>query len=156
VERGVDRLRNGLNGNLTSRRLDIASAQLNYQPILRLTLSAQYAAKWLRQDDAFLSRTATQLGQLRGLYDLDRNWDVGLQGSMMWGGSFDTRRYGVGGELGRRVINNLRVAAGYNLFGFRDNDLRETDYTLRGGYLRLDFKFDESILPGLKRTEEAP
>jgi len=66
------------------------------------------------------------------------------------------RRYGVGGELGRRVINNLRVAAGYNLFGFRDKDLRETDYTLQGAYLRLDFKFDESLLPGLRKTEEAP
>ncbi len=156
VEHGVERLRNGLNGELTSRQLDIAVAQLNYQPILPLTLSVQYAAKWLRQDDAFLSKTATQLGQLRGVYDLDHNWDVGLQGSMMWGGSFDSRRYGVGGELGRRVINNLRVAAGYNLFGFKDSDLRETDYTLQGAYFRLDFKFDESILPGLKRTEEAP
>jgi hypothetical protein len=152
----VERLRNGLNGELTSRQLDIAVAQLNYQPILRLTLSAQYAAKWMRQEDAFRSTTATQLGQLRGIFDLDRNWDVGAQGSMMWGGAFRSMRYGVGGELGRRVINNLRVAAGYNLFGFKDQDLRETDYTLQGGYLRLDFKFDESILPGLKRTEEAP
>ena len=156
VEHGVDRLRNGVNGELTSRQLDIAIAQLNYQPILRLTISAQYAAKWLRQDDAFLSKTATQLGQLRGIYDLDRNWDVGLQGSMMWGGSFRSMRYGVGGELGRRVISNLRVAAGYNLFGFQDRDLRETDYTVQGPYLRLDFKFDESILPGLRKTEEAP
>jgi uncharacterized repeat protein (TIGR01451 family) len=156
IEHGVDRLRNGVHGNLTSRRLDIATAQVNYQPILRLTLSAQYAAKWLRQHDAFLSKTATQLGQVRGLYDLDRNWDVGLQGSMMWGGSFNSVRHGVGGEVGRRVINNLRVAAGYNLFGFKDNDLRETDYTLQGAYFRLDFKFDESILPGLRNTEGAP
>ncbi len=154
VEHGVDRLRNGLNGELTSRQLDIASAQVNYQPILRLTLSAQYAAKWMRQDDAFQSKTATQLGQLRGVYDLDHNWDIGLQGSTMWGGAFRSVRYGVGGELGRRLINNLRLAAGYNLFGFRDNDLRETDYTLQGAYFRLDFKFDESILPGLRRTEE--
>ena len=153
VEHGVERLRTGTDGELSSRQLDIAVAQLNYQPILPLTLSAQYAAKWLRQDDAFLSKTATQLGQLRGIYDLDHNWDVGLQGSMMWGGAFRSLRYGVGGELGRRLINNLRLAAGYNLFGFKDQDLRETDYTLQGGYLRLDFKFDESILPGLRKTE---
>ncbi len=156
VEHGVDRLKNGVNGELTSRQLDIAIAQINYQPILRLTISAEYAAKWMRQDDAILSKTATQLGQLRGIYDLDHNWDVGLQGSMMWGGSFRSIRYGVGGELGRRLINNLRVAAGYNLFGFQDKDLRETDYTMQGPYLRLDFKFDESILPGLKKTELAP
>lgn len=97
-EHGVDRLRNGLDGDLTSRQLDIASAVVNYQPILRFTMSAQYAAKWMRQDDAFLSKTATQLAQLRGIYDLGHNWDVGAQGSVMWGGSFDSRQYGIGGE----------------------------------------------------------
>ena len=156
IEHGVERLRSGIGPDLSSRQLDIAVAQVNYQPILRLTFSGQYAAKWLRQDDTFLSRTATQFAQLRAIYDLDHNWDVGGQTGMMWSGAFDSRRYGIGGELGRRLINNLRLAAGYNLFGYRDQDLHETDYTLQGGYLRIDFKFDESILPGLRKTEGAP
>jgi hypothetical protein len=42
-------------------------------------------------------------------------------------------------------MRNVRVAAGYNVFGFRDRDLRESAYTLRGAYVRFDFKFDESL-----------
>ena len=83
-------------------------------------MSAQYAAKWLRQDDAFLSKTATQLGQLRGIYDLDHNWDVGLQGEHDVGRVVPQPALRRGRRTRRRVINNLRVAAGYNLFGFRE------------------------------------
>jgi hypothetical protein len=156
VEHGVDRLLNGVGGSLTSRQVDVASAHLNYQPILPLTLSAQYAGKWMRQDDGLESRTTTQLGQLRAIYDVDRNWDVGLQASSFWQGGFASWRFGTGAELGRRVMRNLRLAAGYNVFGFRDRDLRETDYTLRGAYLRFDFKFDETLLdPGSAIRDEA-
>lgn len=149
VEHGVDRLATGVGGALVSRQVEVASAHLNYQPILPLTLSAQYAGKWLRHDDGLETRTVTQLAQLRAIYDVDRNWDVGLQASSFWQGALASTRIGTGAELGRRLMRNLRVAAGYNVFGFRDQDLRETDYTLRGAYLRIDFKFDESLLgPG--------
>jgi hypothetical protein len=145
VEHGVDRLLNGPAGALTSRQVNVASAHLNYQPVLRLTLSAQYAGKWMRQDDGLESRTVSQLGQLRAIYDVHRDWDVGLQAGGFWQSGFDSWRFGTGAELGRRLMRNLRVAAGYNVFGFRDRDLRETDYTLRGAYVRLDFKFDETL-----------
>jgi hypothetical protein len=151
LEYRVDRLLTAPGGQLASRRVGVASAHLNWQPARPLTLTAQYAGKWLREDDGLASRTASQLGQLRAIYDLDRNWDVGLQGSANWIGAFDSWRFGTGGEVGRRVMDNLRLAVGYNVFGFRDAELRETDYTLRGAYLRFDFKFDETLWQGADR-----
>jgi hypothetical protein len=41
------------------------------------------------------------------------------------------------------------VSAGYNFFGYRDEDLAGTDYTTKGPYVRLRFKFDETLLGGL-------
>jgi hypothetical protein len=67
-----------------------------------------------------------------------------LMSSNNQGGS----RFGVGGELGRRLVDNLRIALGYNVFGFRDRDLRDTEYTLKGLYFRLDYKFDEDLVSG--------
>ena len=52
---------------------------------------------------------------------------------------------GSGGELGLLVMKNLRVAAGYNLFGFTDKDLNTFGTTRKGAYLELGFKFDESL-----------
>jgi hypothetical protein len=40
---------------------------------------------------------------------------------------------------------NLWVAAGFNWVGFSDRDLQDSDYTNRGAFLRLRFKFDETL-----------
>ena len=40
---------------------------------------------------------------------------------------------------------NLRLAVGYNLFGFRDQDLTGEAYTDQGPYFHFGFKFDESM-----------
>jgi hypothetical protein len=65
-----------------------------------------------------------------------------------------SRQYGLGGELGLIVMRNLRVAAGYNVFGFTDKDLNTFGTTRKGLYLDLGFKFDESLF-GLG-TDAAP
>ncbi|MGH7526622.1 MAG: hypothetical protein ACREMX_07945 [Gemmatimonadales bacterium] len=56
-----------------------------------------------------------------------------------------SRRYGLGIEGGRLLTRNLRLAAGYNLFGFSDRDLTSAGYTSHGLYLDLGFKFDEAL-----------
>jgi hypothetical protein len=43
-------------------------------------------------------------------------------------------------------MKNLRVAGGYNLFGFTDRELDSFGTTRRGAYLELGFKLDESFL----------
>jgi hypothetical protein len=83
---------------------------------------------------------------LRAIQDLGPSWDLGLQGAMLTVASGGGRRFGLGAEIGRRIVDDLRLAVGYNVFGFRDRHIRDTEYTLRGVYLRLDLKFDERLL----------
>ena len=69
--------------------------------------------------------------------------------SLLVGESIDSRQYGLGLELGYLVTANLWVSAGYNFFGYRDEDLAGADYTTKGPYVRLRFKFDETVFGGL-------
>ena len=73
---------------------------------------------------------------------------------MLFSGAFRSVQYGVGPELGFRVKNNLRLAVGYNLFGFHDRDLSAENYTNPGVYVALRLKFDEGLL-GLGQRKEA-
>jgi hypothetical protein len=62
--------------------------------------------------------------------------------------SFSSGQGGVGAEVGFLMVENLWLSAGYNVIGFRDDDLAADEYTRRGAYLRMRFKFDESVLGG--------
>ena len=74
--------------------------------------------------------------------------------SLLIGDATDSRHYGVGLELGYLVTTNLWVSAGYNFFGYRDADLAGADYTARGAYVRMRYKFDESLLESAGATGE--
>ena len=47
--------------------------------------------------------------------------------------------------MGYLLTSNLWLSAGYNVFGFKDDDLAGADYTNRGAFVRLRFKFDEDV-----------
>ncbi|MCC6769990.1 MAG: DUF11 domain-containing protein [Gemmatimonadaceae bacterium] len=130
----------------TENMAHILAALVNYQPQSRVTLSGRYAAKMARDDVGTLSTSTTsQLLMGRGLFDLNRRLDAGLISSVLMSDGFSSRRYGLGAELGLIVMKNLRVAGGYNVFGFTDKDLNSFGTTRKGLYLDLGFKFDESL-----------
>ena len=43
-------------------------------------------------------------------------------------------------------MTNLWLSAGYNVFGYHDDDLTAGEYTNKGVYVRLRYKFDETTL----------
>ena len=86
---------------------------------------------------------------------LSDHWDVGVVGNVLVSNGLRTRQYGLGLELGYLISTNLWLSAGYNVTGFTDNDLAGADYTNRGLYLRLRFKFDEDLLKGGSKPSSA-
>jgi len=66
--------------------------------------------------------------------------------ALVGGNGTASRQYGVGLEVGYLIATNLWVSAGYNFFGYKDADLAGSDYTVKGPYVRLRYKFDESVL----------
>jgi len=132
-------------GGLTRRSASLLSAHANWQATEKLVVNARVASKWAGDNAAVgNSSSRARLAMIRAVHDLGLSWDVGVQGGIIAVGGAGGHRYGLGAEVGRRIIDDLRLAVGYNVFGFRDRDLRETEYTMKGLYLRFDYKFDEA------------
>jgi hypothetical protein len=84
----------------------------------------------------------------RTTYDLSERMDIGLlAGAIHTLDSGETRSV-LGVETGYLLHANLWLSAGYNANGFHADDLVGENYTDRGCYLRLRFKFDESLFRG--------
>lgn len=129
------------------RDVHIVSAHVNWHPNRPLTMSGQIAGKWV--DESFGAVNDSFEAALLGgriIYDLTERWDVGLAGNVLF--SSGSRRYALGVETGVSLIDNLWLSLGYNLRGFTDEDLLDSDFTRRGIYLRLRFKFDEKLFRG--------
>ena len=126
------------------RELSIFSVHANYQPARAWIATGRYAAKLVHEDSlGIASRAFTHLASGRLTVDIHRDWDVGVQASVLAGSS--SRQYGLGAEVGYLLQQNLWLSVGYNFFGFKDKDLADADYLQRGVFIRLRFKFDESL-----------
>ena len=122
----------------------VVSANFNVEPGKYWTTSARYAAKWAKdQSNGLSSRSFTQLAGGRVTWDLNEQWDVGLQAYRLWGDSAAENAIGV--EVGYLAMKNLWLSLGYNIKGFKAADLAGDAYTQRGVYLKMRYKFDETL-----------
>ncbi len=131
---------------ILKRSADIASAHFNYQANRSSVVSGRVAAKFVSEDSVgILSTSKGYLISGRATHDLSSKWDIGVVASMLADGSFGNRKLGLGMEVGYLLQENLWLSGGYNLFGFKDKDLTAQDYTDKGFYVRLRYKFDETL-----------
>ncbi|MGI9627863.1 MAG: OmpA family protein, partial [Longimicrobiales bacterium] len=142
-------------GSQWNRSANIFSTHFDYRPADRLTLRGQYGAKQVREslDDEEATEPSSLVGG-RITYDLGARLDAGLAGwalrtgALLPAGFSDAvdppqSRYAAGVELGWTAARDLRVAVGYNAFGFVDDDLVPEQPTDQGFYLKVGFKLDQ-------------
>ena len=128
----------------------LVSLNADWQPVRPFLVSARYAAKWESDEsNGLVTSYHAQVVGTRLTWDFAQRWDAGLVASVLTGETVSSRQYGVGFEVGYLVAENLWVSAGYNFFGYRDADLSGADYTARGPYVRMRYKFDEGALESL-------
>jgi hypothetical protein len=133
------------------RIVHIFSTHMDYQYAEHTIIRGQYSAK-LAEETAIDGKfnTRAQLVGGRITRDLGSRFDAGMHVRALVSESFSTGQGGVGAEVGFLMVNNLWLSAGYNVMGFRDDDLAADEYTRRGAYLRMRFKYDESLLGRLQ------
>ena len=130
----------------TERQVHILATHVNYQPIQPAILSAYAATKWVVEDfNDIRSTSNTHMLSSRMTYDIAKRWDIGLMGSALFSGNFDSVEYGLGLESGTLISDNLWLSVGYNFFGFYDDELSDVNYTNPGVFLRFRYKFDEEL-----------
>lgn len=139
-----------------SRLAHVFSTHANYKPQSDLVFSGRIAAKYAKTSDDLQTNTSLlELVSGRVLYDLNDRWDAGINASMLANSDFSTKDYGLGVELGYIVATNLRLAGGFNFFGYDDEDLVANNYTQAGTYLGFSYKFDEQIFRSLAPNRAA-
>ena len=132
------------------RMAHVFSSHANYKPSRDWTFSGRVAAKSsVEQDDLLKSKAFLELLTGRVIYDIDDKWDAGVNASMLANADFSKKDYGFGIEFGYVVAKNLRLATGFNFFGFNDEDLAASNYTQKGVYAGFSYKFDEQIFKSL-------
>lgn len=125
----------------------VGATNINYQPTTWLWIDARYAFDKAHDGnngipgDSFL-----QMAGLRGIADISPRWDVGAQGFEMWGNGQTQTALGV--EVGYLVWRDIWLSLGYDFEGFNNPDLAGSQYTLKGVYFRMRFKFDQDLFDG--------
>ena len=135
----------------------LLSVNADWQLSRPFLVTARYAAKWSSDDsNGLATRYRAQAVGGRLTWEFAPRWDAGIVASALIGADASSRQYGVGFELGYLAATNLWVSAGYNFFGYRDADLSGADYTAKGPYVRVRYKFDESLLQGAAGADKKP
>lgn len=140
----IDKQSGNANSNYDSWRL-INNLTLNYRPIKELQLSMHYGAKYVQEkiDESEYSGYTDFIG-IEGRYDLNKDWDIGLNSSIMHSWNSSQFDYCNGMSVGYNVMKNAWLSVGYNLTGFKDKDFSEADFTGHGPFFRFRFKFDQN------------
>ena len=133
----------------------VLSTHANYRPDRKITWSGRYAGKFVRDQSNGLGSTSTaHLVFGRVTRDLGQKWDIGLSLGVLASDGLASRSWNVGAEAGYLLDRNLWASVGYNARGFADRDLTASEYTARGVFVRLRFKFDEGLIASMFGNEE--
>ncbi|HQX58885.1 MAG TPA: hypothetical protein PLT77_07130, partial [Burkholderiaceae bacterium] len=141
------------------RRTHIVSTHADYHPSRPWWWTGRVAAKWVNEDiDGVRDSYSALLLGGRMVYDFTEKWSGSLMSSVLMSNTGNARQWAQGLEVGYQVQTNLWLAAGLNWSGFYDRDLAGSDYTRKGAYIRLRWKFDEDVFrsdkPAVNRSLE--
>jgi hypothetical protein len=131
----------------TDSRSQILAIIADCHPVRAWEFEGQLAGKSVHE---LLQSTRSDFSAVllaaRAMWDFNPRWDVGLLGSTTSGGG--TRDQGVAVEMGYRVIDNLWLSVGGIAGRYADSELFSANSSWRGMYMRVRFKFDESLFQG--------
>jgi len=138
--------RDDAGGRMESARV-INNLNVNWQLDPRTQLGLQWGLRHVRS--SFDGERYHGLSDLYGVdlrRDFGRRFDVGLHGTVLNSWESSVHDYSFGADLGITVLDNIRVAIGYNVQGFEDDDYAASRYTASGPYIQLRMKADQGLL----------
>jgi len=134
-----------------AQKSHIFSADFTYDLYSWLSVGGKYGLRLgkvkYREDDNkstefnnFWQKSTAHLGIIRADLHWIKNWDMLLEGRMMYMPEPNTKDYGALLALYRHIGDNFKVGAGYN-FGRFSDDLRNQIYNDRGFFVNFIGKF---------------
>ncbi len=80
--------------------------------------------------------------------DINKKWDIGIQGGYLHDWSENTVDYLAGVSLGVTPMENAWLGLGYNIEGFDDKDFDKNNYKRQGPYVNFRYKFNQDSFDG--------
>jgi uncharacterized repeat protein (TIGR01451 family) len=140
----IDDLSGSGSSDYDSWRL-VDNLMINYNPQKDLQISLHYGAKYVQEQiDSSDYAGYTDLIGIEGRYDLNKDWDIGLDSSILHSWNSSQFDYCNGISAGYSLMQNVWVSLGYNLTGFKDRDFSASNYTAQGPFIRFRMKFDQN------------
>jgi outer membrane protein OmpA-like peptidoglycan-associated protein len=132
--------------DIDNRRV-VNNLSANFKLDNKIQFSFMYGAKYVLEgiDGTDYTGFTDTLG-IEGHYDLTKDWDIGLRGSVLHSWGVGQISYSAGPSVGYNVIKNAWVSVGYNVIGFADKDFSVANATAQGPYVRFRFKFDQNSI----------
>ncbi len=131
--------------DIDKRQVFLVSSHHNYQLTADTIFSGHLASKWQTMtytpDDY---RSTLHLMGVKWSTQLNYRWGLNIRSGLLT--SFHSSdRYSFGLGLHYLVKKNIRIGLGYQLTGFRDQDLDAQRYYGQGMRIGLQWKFDEAL-----------
>ncbi|NIM18792.1 MAG: OmpA family protein [Candidatus Latescibacteria bacterium] len=125
----------------------IFSTDVNLIPVLAHELRLKYAIKRVEDYSHSISITSrSHFALSQYVYNFREFWDLDLWGWVFTQGDGGTLEVGSGIEIGRRVMEFIRVGVGYSVNGFEERDLSENEAWSKGFGLRVQFVLSDWML----------
>lgn len=127
-------------------RATIVSVHAFVEPIRRVELGCKFAYKrGVEQSVDFYFKTHTYFYLISGRYNISDKVDIGGEYRLMRQKEAQDWLIGYNVAVGTVVMNNLRVEGGYNFKGYKERDLVDFSLWSKGPFIRMSYKFDESL-----------
>jgi uncharacterized repeat protein (TIGR01451 family) len=140
----IDDLSGSGSSDYDSWRL-VDNLMINYNPQKDLQISLHYGAKYVQEQIDSSDYTGyTDIIGIEGRYDINKDWDIGLDSSLLHSWNSSQFDYSDGISVGYNLMQNVWVSLGFNLIGFKDKDFSMSDYTAQGPFIRFRIKFDQN------------
>lgn len=129
----------------TTARKVVNNLNASYKVDEVTQVSLQYAFKYVLDTiDGEEYRGYTDLIGAEARRSLSSRWDVGFNASVLNSRNAGVTDIAYGVSVGHQFATNAWASVGYNFEGIEDNDFDESDYTTKGVYLKVRFKFDQN------------
>ena len=118
---------------------------VNAQVTDRWQLSANHGVKYVETKaggDTYSGTTYLLGAETR--YDIAEKIDLGLHGSVVHNPGTDSTSYSFGPSIGVSPVDNVWISLGYNVTGYSDRDFQAAEYSQKGAYVKMRFKFDQN------------
>ncbi len=137
--------------NGVERTAHVLSTHQNLQVDEGTTLSGRVGLKHdTSRYDQIMVTDFAMLADARLSFDLGRRLNIDTGVGALSTNSFAEVRYSMGMGVNYTLNKNLRLSLGYNLVGFKDEELDAEKYNAEGGRIGLQYKLDEELFQWLK------